>query len=174
MAFGPANLRCRYAPSYGWLVSFKIMEEKEKILFFMAGEIPFAARFSNAKEIINISQSVLTVPFAPSHVSGVINFKGSILAVINILNLSEQYAPQKHPFHNILVFRLKDIEVGILINEIPKIEEMSLPDFVPVQKFNYGRLNQLVDSEVEYEGVIYGILNAEKIIKTRELNEIKS
>jgi purine-binding chemotaxis protein CheW len=66
--------------------------EKETLLIFQLGQELFAVEVSNVLEVLE-QQEITTVPQAPEHILGIVNFRGNIVPVIsthNKFNLSSK------------------------------------------------------------------------------------
>lgn len=148
--------------------------QNEEYLFFTIEGVKLAAPFANVKEVINLTQSILSVPNVPEHVRGVINYQGVPLAILNIRCFSDPKTPDKGLFRHILIIEHEQYEVGVLVDNIPQISVISKErDISDLSKFNNPDYKHFVNQEVDYEGDCYGLLEVEKILTYKVEDDVK-
>ncbi len=148
--------------------------QKEEYLFFTIEGVNLAAPFANVKEVINLTQSILSIPNVPEHVRGVINYQGVPLAIINIRRFADPKTADKGLFRHILVIQRDKFEVGVLVDNIPQISIISKDrDISDLSKFNNPNYMDFVCQEIMYEESCYGLLDVEKILTFKVENAVK-
>jgi len=135
-------------------------------LFFTVSDQRFAVPFRLATEISPPHNILPLINVAP-HVLGVINFKGKVLPVLDILKIAVPGHKTRFEPGNILIMHKNGIEIGILIDGIPKIDSVDLSDFVPLSGLKESPFSGLMVQEIKYEDVLYGVLDTDAVIKSK-------
>ncbi len=104
------------------------------------------------EEIFNLPE-LTTIPEFPNGIIGFVNLRGEILPVID-LNLKLGYlSPDYHLTDSVVVLKYEELRLGILVNKIHEIREISLEEIAT--KFHEQR--ELV--VVEQKNIITGVAN---------------
>jgi len=143
----------------------KIASE-EKVIFILGSE-KFALSTEQVKSIEEM-QDIIPVPLAPPYVSGLINLRGAIVAVVDLrqrIGLSEVENGRDMV---ILIVEHNGEEVGLIVDRVQSVESSGMqPQQVPeaVAKNKSGRFYQSVLGTKDEKIVI---LNLDKILALEE------
>lgn len=143
----------------------KIASE-EKVIFNLGSE-KFALGTEQVKSIEEM-QDIIPVPLAPPYVTGLINLRGAIVAVVDLRQRLGLKDIQNGRDMVILIVEHNGEDVGLIVDRVQSVESSDLkPHPVPeaVTKTGSGRFFQSVLGAKEDKVVI---LNLDKILALEE------
>jgi purine-binding chemotaxis protein CheW len=97
--------------------STRVQEETLRVVEFLLGQEKYAVEASFVREVYHLKQ-LTPLPCIPSFVLGIVNVRGRILSVINLLEffgLPSEPAPARKA---VIVLRLEGVECGVLTDGI--------------------------------------------------------
>jgi purine-binding chemotaxis protein CheW len=139
----------------------------EEMVIFNLGSEKFALSTEQVKSIEEM-QDIIPVPLAPPYVTGLINLRGAIVAVVDLrqrIGLSEVENGRDMV---ILIVEHNGEEVGLIVDRVQSVESSGMqPQLVPeaVIKTRSGRFYQSVLGAKDEKTVI---LNLDKILALEE------
>jgi purine-binding chemotaxis protein CheW len=101
--------------------------EQVRLLFFRSAGERCALDVAYVREILTLRE-VTPVPFVPDSVSGIVNHRGTIYTLIRFARLAGLGADAPS---RIVLLRLPEMAVGVLVDGIEGIEQVSARLFAP-------------------------------------------
>ncbi len=118
-------------------------------------------------QIIERMKPIMRVPKAPDCVKGVMNLRGEIIPVISLREQFELEQLDSTDKTRIIIVKLEDAEVGIIVDEVKEVIELSDVSIEVVQNVQ-GKMktNHLLGvGKIQYDNSIVTLLNLENIIE---------
>ncbi len=146
-----------------------------KVVIFKLGDEEYALDIMKIDSIIEIKK-VLGIPQAPSFVEGIIDFRGTIIPVINgdkkfsiksLKNRDEQ--PDKA-----IVVNFEGRKVAVLVDEVKEVLTLSqdILEAPPTEISNVS--NRYISAIANADGRMIIILDADKILNEKEISEVSN
>jgi purine-binding chemotaxis protein CheW len=148
--------------------------EIQKFILFALGENTYGVPIEQVVSIVR-PESTTRVPDAPDFVEGVINFRGSIIPVINIRKRFGMETVEATKDSRVIVVTSGDLTVGMLVDTAREVVEFSIgqieqaPDMV-------GGLNATFIKGIASldDDRLLILLNLEKVLSDRDVRDLKS
>lgn len=148
--------------------------EIQKFILFALGENTYGVPIEQVVSIVR-PESTTRVPDAPDFVEGVINFRGSIIPVINIRKRFGMETVEATKDSRVIVVTSGDLTVGMLVDTAREVVEFSIgqieqaPDMV-------GGLNAAFIKGIASldDDRLLILLNLEKVLSDRDVRDLKS
>ena len=141
------------------LVSFKIGVEEFGVDILKVHEI---------NRIMEITQ----VPNSPHYVEGIINLRGKIIPVISLrtrLNIEKKKYDSKT---RIIVVEVRERVIGFIVDEVNEVLRISSDITEPPPEMVAGINSEFITAVGKLEDRLLILLNLEKILSTKEYNEL--
>lgn len=140
--------------------------EKETYLTFKLGQEFFAVSVVNVLEVLE-KQQITPVPCAPEHILGIINFRGSILPVVDT-RLKFNLSGLETNLNNILiVFELESVEnsfsIAATADAVKDVIEISQDEIQPIPEMGLRYDAQFIRGVVRREESFILLLETEKV-----------
>jgi purine-binding chemotaxis protein CheW len=149
--------------------------EKETYLTFLLGKELFAVSVNYVLEVLE-QQTITTVPKAPEHILGIINFRGQILPVINThfkFGLPQVMTEKTY----VIVFEIpnKDIHftIAATADAVKDVIEIIKDDIQPVPEMGISYDAKFIEGAIRHEECFILLLNIEKILTSTEIEKSK-
>jgi len=139
-----------------------------KMITFRLGSDRYGVSLAMVREIQRAGR-ITPVPTAPDFVSGVVNLRGNILSVIDIrvfFNLPSVVMGEKT---RILVVEDEDLIVGILVEKVDEIVDVSMEGVKPPLSLDKGITEDYIQGIATHRGEMLIIIDLEKILKNPRL-----
>ncbi|MBY0444716.1 MAG: chemotaxis protein CheW [Burkholderiales bacterium] len=114
-------------------------------------------------------KNIIPLPNCPQHVLGNMNLRGSILTIIDIRNTLGMYSETFNHSAKIVVSSAGDILVGVAVNEIDDIVQISPTEVVPLPASTHPDVLRYVMGTVHYNQKAMTILNLPEILRNKDL-----
>jgi purine-binding chemotaxis protein CheW len=134
---------------------------EDKYMTFRLADETYALHISFVKEIISVCE-IITVPKASYVVEGVINRRGDILPVINLMKLFSS-GGENHPA-SIIILEYNDLSFGILIDKVNEPVKLDEENIKPLPTAKAIHENSFVSRLGRYNDEVVLILELDKII----------
>lgn len=141
-------------------------DQKDKYMTFKAGNEHYALKIQYVYEIISY-QAITAIPDTEDYIKGLINLRGKILPVIDV-RLRFNQAPFAYNDRTcIIVIKVKDTMIGLVVEEIAEVVEISAENILPpptimrgdrVQNkyvYGIGRVGDTVKLLIDPEKLLY-------------------
>ncbi len=151
--------------------------DKHQLIVFKLGAEEYAIHIDQIKEVV-LTPRVTRMPQTPGYVKGVTNIRGSIMAIVD---LEEKFGIQtgksvteENAFNYTLVAESKELNVGILVKEVPNT--------LTVMASDIDETINVVQDTAQHGNYILGIVKIEErlvilidlfqIMQTKDLNGV--
>lgn len=146
--------------------------QQGKYLTFRLGKEAFGIEIMYVTEIIGI-QPISEVPEVPNYVKGIINLRGKIIPVIDV-RLKFKKEPMDYNDRTcIIVIEIQDISLGLIVDNVSEVMDISDENIVSPPKFKIGYQNRYIKSIGKTGENIKLILDCEKLLMDDELEEVE-
>lgn len=150
----------------------KSVKEKQLVIFYMSGEA-FGVDISQIREIIRI-QDITAIPNSLEFITGVINLRGQIIAVMNLakrFGLKEVKLTDKA---RIIVAEVKDNTVGLIVDEVPEVLRIPEDDIDPTPEMIETQIHsEFIKGVGKLENRLIILLDVDKILSHEEIKQVK-
>lgn len=159
-----------------YLIKFKkggiIMTENQYVVFKL-GKSEFGIDIMNVKEIGPYEEAV-SLPNTPSFIEGVINYRGKVIPVINLikrLGLGEKNITKDT---RIIVITLNEKEVGFIVDEASQTIRVSDEQIDPAPSFISGVDKRYISGVGKLDDKrLLILIDLEKVLTDDEIEEIE-
>ncbi|WP_075590354.1 chemotaxis protein CheW [Labilibacter marinus] len=148
-------------------------------LLFRLQEELFAVSVHKVLEIIETGDehTITHLPKAPPSISGVVNFRGHVIPVVNTrLKFDLDDYPEKAKFVVIvlnLILNKKEHIIGAKSDKVVDVIEITESDIKPVPEVGQGYNSEYIKGVVHRDGKFIMLLNLEAAIGTDEIIQLK-
>lgn len=144
--------------------------ELQLVVFALAGE-SFGVDIAQVREII-VMQKILHIPRAPTVVEGIINLRGKVIPVIDLIKRFRLTSPRDQENQRIVVVELENLSIGLMVDAVSEVLRISRDIIAPPSPI-------ILDTDVEYlEGIaklderLIMLLNLKRVLSHEESHEI--
>lgn len=145
--------------------------QKGKFLTFCLGEEFYGIDIKYVTEIVGI-QPITVVPELPDFVKGIINLRGKIIPVMDARVKFNKDSILYNDRTCIIVIDVKDLSIGIIVDAVSEVLNISDENIVPPPNLNNGG-RKYIKGVGKSEAHITLIIDCEKLINESELDELK-
>ena len=123
-------------------------------------DLKYVKEFTTLKRL-----NITKLPYTKDFVKGIINLKGEFLVVIDLEKFLNEKSTRTKEATKLIIVEGKDFNIALLVDDIKYIKDLK-----NVQKTSmYTGNSKYIYSEFIEEGVLYSILNFEKIINDEKV-----
>jgi purine-binding chemotaxis protein CheW len=145
--------------------------QKGKFLTFSLGEEFYGIDIMYVTEIVGI-QPITVVPEMPNFIKGIINLRGKIIPVMDA-RLKFKKPPQAYNDRTcIIVIDVSDISIGIIVDAVSEVLNISDENIVPPPSLNTGGRKYIKSVGKSGDNVTL-ILDCDKLLDEEEIQDIK-
>jgi purine-binding chemotaxis protein CheW len=146
------------------------MEQTTSYLTFkLAGE-RYAVTLGSLREIIG-GIDVVPVPCAPADVTGVVNFRGQIVSIVDFYKRFGLHIENHSQESSTLVLQHGQQLLGLQVDQVEAVVQIDDSQIEPPPAFSQHALLSLTESVARMERQFLVILSTEKIFSIEERNE---
>lgn len=150
--------------------------EKETYLTFVLGQELFAVNVVHVLEVLE-QQHITSVPRAPEHIMGIINFRGEILPVVNT-RLKFKLANKEDYYKNyVIVFDIEKEEqrfsIAATADAVKDVIEISSDEIKPVPEMGISYDTQFIAGAIRRNETFILLLNIEKVFMLMDTDVVK-
>lgn len=147
-----------------------IRETIQQFIVFKLDAQLFGIDIQNV-QIIEKMKPIMRVPKVPSCVKGVMNLRGEIIPVINLREQFELLQLEATDKTRIIIVKLEDAMVGVIVDEVKEVIELSAEQIEIVQNVQGKIKNNHILGVGKTEQNIITLLNLSNIIEEAFENE---
>lgn len=150
----------------------ELATQQDKYVTFKSGNEFFALKIEYVNEII-VFQEITEIPESEDFIKGLINLRGKIIPVIDVRVRFKQEPMEYNDRTCIIVINVKDMVVGLIVEKVAEVVEISQEDILPPPSATIGH------EEKTQNKYVYGIgkvgeevkllLDPDKLLKDEEL-----
>ncbi|MDQ7033141.1 MAG: chemotaxis protein CheW [Desulfonauticus sp.] len=150
------------------------MEEEKQLVVFTLASQEYGIFIENIQEIILVPEKINKVPHTPDYIEGMINLRGGILPVIDMRKRLGEEALERGESQRILVLTIQGIKTGFIVDSVKEVLSIPVSKIETSPKMSE-RQAELMDKVInlEEQGRLILIINADKFLTEKEVNEIK-
>jgi purine-binding chemotaxis protein CheW len=150
------------------LIKKKILAKRfeKEILIISIGKNYFAFKIEYLKEICEINNNIITIPFVPSYILGIIHFRGAIISILSLLKILG--LKDNNKYYKILVLEDKFL-IGVPFNEIVDLIGINMKAIKKLKRDDSNKNINFLSEGFKYKGKIAYIIDIPKIYSSRFL-----
>lgn len=148
------------------------MAEKQYVVF-MLGKEEYGIDIMNVREIVP-HQACIKVPNAPSFISGIMNYRGTVIPIIDLkkrFNLSDSEVDGNT---RIIVINLKEKQVGFIVDEASQTVRLQDNEIDPTPDIVAGVDRKYITGVGKLDSRLIILIDLEKVLTEEEKKEIHS
>ncbi|HOV26516.1 MAG TPA: chemotaxis protein CheW [Pseudobacteroides sp.] len=141
--------------------------QKDKFLTFSLGKEFYGVEIRHVMEIIGI-QPITEVPELPPYIKGIINLRGKIIPVMDV---RLRFRKEPHEYNDrtcIIVIDVKDISIGLIVDAVSDVLDISSQDIVPPPEINANNNNKYIKGIGKVGSDVKLLLDCEKLINDED------
>lgn len=145
--------------------------QKGKFLTFSLGEEYYGIDIMYVTEIVGV-QPITVVPELPNYIKGIINLRGKIIPVMDARLKFKKETKEYNDRTCIIVIEVLDLSIGVIVDAVSEVLSIGDENIVPPPNLNTGG-RKYIKSVGKSDGDVILILDCEKLLNEREIDEIK-
>jgi len=98
-----------------------ISDDEEQVVIFRIGKEEFGVPIDSVQEIVRVPEELTQVPKAPPAVEGVINLRGTLLAVLDLRRRLGLEAVERSDRQRIMVFLIDGMRTGFIVDSVAEV-----------------------------------------------------
>ncbi len=146
------------------------MSELQTVVFSLNGQF-YGAEASQVFQIIRY-QDVTKVPGMPEFIEGIMNYRGSVLPVINLNRRFELGKLEISKKTKILVTKMGDRMAGFIVNDVSEIVKFTDENIEAAPGIIYGGSNSFLSKVGKKGDMLVTIIDLEKILDNNEVKRL--
>lgn len=150
-------------------------EDRAQYLTFRLGAELYAIGILNIKEIMEFG-AITTVPMMPAFISGVINVRGAVVPVIDLLARFGKGASQVTKRTCIVILDLEaegeTQSVGVMVDSVSEVVEILASDIEPAPTFGAGIRADFIRGMGKIGGKFVVILDVGRVLSVEEISAL--
>ena len=152
-------------------------EAGQYLSFALGGEV-YALGILNIKEIINYG-NLTDVPMMPAFVRGVINLRGTVVPIIDLLARFGQGSTPIAKRTAIVIVEAGETadnnqDIGIIVDAVNEVMDISRRDIAPPPSFGAGIRPDFIDGMAKQNGRFVILLNVASVFSVDEMANLAS
>lgn len=146
------------------------MSELQTVVFNLNGQL-FGAEASQVFQIIRY-QEVTKVPRMPKFIEGIIEYRGSVLPVINLSKRFDTGELEITKKTKILITRMDDKLAGFIVNDVSEIIKFQDEDIEPAPHIFSGETGAYLKKVGKRDGRLISIIDLENVLNDSEIKRL--
>lgn len=150
-------------------------EDRAQYLTFRLGAELYAIGILNIKEIMEYG-AITTVPMLPAFIGGVINVRGAVVPVIDLLARFGKGASQVTKRTCIVILDLETEgemqSVGVMVDSVSEVVEILAADIEPAPTFGAGIRADFIRGMGKIAGKFVVILDVGRVLSVEEISAL--
>ena len=150
----------------------KTSEEGQYLTFLLGGEM-YAIGILNIKEIIEYGQ-VTEVPMMPAFIRGVINLRGRVVPVIDLLSRFGKQSTGINKRTCIVIIEVDSDgmqqDIGVVVDSVSEVLEIPASEIEPAPSFGARIRADFISGMGKVNGKFVILLNVNKVLSIEELS----
>ena len=152
-----------------------VKQDDNQYLTFMLGGEMFAIGILNIKEIIEYG-SLTTVPMMPVFIRGVINLRGRVVPVVDLLSRFGRQSAAVNKRTCIVIIEVEadadKHDVGIVVDAVSEVLEIASGEIEPAPSFGAKIRSDFISGMGKVNGKFVIILDVNKVLSVDEMASI--
>ena len=146
------------------------MSELQVVVFSLNGQL-FGAEASQVFQIIKY-QEVTKVPRMPKFIEGILNYRDSVLPVINLARRFDMGELVINKKTKILVTKMEDKHAGFIVNDVTEIMKLSEEDIELAPNILNTETSVFLKKIGKKDNVLISIIDLEKVLNGNEIERL--
>ena len=161
------------------MINDEVIKSSNSYLTFRMQAELFAIGVDKVLEIIEIGEehSITNLPKAPATISGVVNFRGNVIPVVDTRKKFDLEYYKESDKYVIMVLNLKinntEHLVGAMADKVVDVVEIVDADIKPVPVIGKGYNSEFISGVVNRDNSFIMLLNLEAAISTEDIVKLK-
>lgn len=152
-------------------------DECQYLTFRLADEM-FAINILSIREIMEFG-NITTVPMMPSFVRGVINLRGAVVPVIDLVSRFGRGQCVVNRRTCIVILEIafgedETREIGVIVDEVSEVREIANADIEPPPSFGAQIRSDFISGMGKVQGRFVIVLNVQRVVDVGEMAAIAS
>lgn len=148
-------------------------EEENQYLTFRLAQEMFAINILSIREIMEYG-NITTVPMMPEFVRGVINLRGAVVPVIDLVNRFGRGQGEINRRSCIVILEIAfneddTREIGVIVDEVSEVREIADTDIEPPPSFGTHIRTDFISGMGKVEGHFVILLNVQRVVDVEEM-----
>ena len=146
------------------------MSELQVVVFSLNGQL-FGAEASQVFQIIKY-QEATKVPRMPRFIEGILNYRDSVLQIVNLakrFDMGELVITKKA---KILVTKMEDKLAGFIVNDVTEIIKFADEDIESAPLMMSTEVGNYLKKVAKLEGKLISIIDLEKVLNDSEIKRL--
>ena len=147
-------------------------KESQYLTFLLGGEM-YAIGILNIKEIIEYGQ-VTEVPMMPSFIRGVINLRGRVVPVINLLARFGKPSSEINKRTCIVIIEVgaedDRQDIGVVVDSVSEVLDIPATDIEPAPSFGAKIRSEFISGMGKVNGKFVVMLSVNKVLSVEEMS----
>jgi len=139
-------------------------EEKLAFILLQSTGETYAIEIGKVREIIRVPH-ITWLPGVPNNIRGVINLRGTVVAVVDLAVLLSHPVPEIGPKSRIVIAESSGATVGMLVDSVTGVAELPPAALEPAMRTLDELKRSLIVAQGEVEGNLVGILDVDHIVE---------
>lgn len=146
------------------------MSELQVVVFSLNGQL-FGAEASQVFQIIKY-QEVTKVPRMPKFIEGILNYRDSVLPVINLARRFDMGELVINKKTKILVTKMEDKLAGFIVNDVAEIMKLSEEDIELAPIMLNSEVSVFLKKIGKKDNMLISIIDLEKVLNDNEIERL--
>lgn len=147
--------------------------QKGKFLTFVLGNESYGIGIEFVTEIIGILP-ITEVPELPEYIRGIINLRGKIIPVMDMRLRFKKEFRDYNERTCIVVIDIMDNSVGLIVDSVAEVTNISEEDIVPPPALNTGFSNRYIKGVGKVGNEVKLLLECEKLLSKDEIEILEN
>ncbi len=144
-----------------------------QVACFRLGEDVYALDIMRIKEIIR-PQKLSHVPKAPSFMDGVINLRGTVIAVIDLRKRFDMPQREIDSASRLLIVRVAGQAMGLVVDDVTEVVTVPVKDLKPPPRVSEGNIHEYLLGVCLVQESMVMLLNLDKLLSPQEISQLKT
>jgi len=157
------------------LINMPISKNDQQFFLFISNNNIYALEASEVIEIVEY-QMVTKVPMMPAYVKGVTNFRGNIIAVIDLLQRFGLEQTQIVDKTSLAILRKKHsdkiLHIAIIIDEVYEVDNINKRDIESTPDFGTQVDKKFIKNMAKYNDEYIPILDIDTLLDIKEISAL--
>ena len=147
--------------------------QKNKYLTFSLDKEVYGIEIKYVTEIIGL-QAITQVPELPDYIRGIINLRGKIIPLMDVRLRFRKNEKQYDDRTCIVVVDIDDLFIGLIVDMVTEVMNISDTDIVPTPDFGNGLQNRFIRGIGKVGDEVKLLLDCNHLLSEDEMDELKT
>lgn len=143
-----------------------------QVACFRLGEDVYALDIMRIKEIIR-PQKLSHLPKAPSFMEGVINLRGTVIAVIDLRKRFDMPRRELDSASRLLIVRVAGQAMGLVVDDVTEVVTVPVKDLKPPPRISDGNIHEYLLGVCLIQESMVMLLNLDKLLSPQEVSQLR-